>query len=108
MATCTAAFESEFVSSSEVNTSLDEVIFVPETLSTSLQIFAIALTTSIGFSPIEVSADNITASVPSSIAFVMSETSALVGLCEEIIEVNISVAVIVIFPCKFVSFNISF
>ena len=57
-------------------------------------ILLIASTASTGWSPIAVSLDNITASVPSITAFATSKTSALVGIEFVIIDSIIWVAVI--------------
>ena len=63
--------------------------------SASIQVLAIAATDSTGYLPAAVSADNITASVPSRTAFATSDTSALVGTGDVIIDSIICVAVIV-------------
>ena len=63
--------------------------------SASAQICAIASTVSTGYLPVAVSADSITASVPSSTALATSETSARVGTGFWIIDSIICVAVIV-------------
>jgi hypothetical protein len=63
--------------------------------SASAQICAIASTTSTGYLPAAVSAESITASVPSSTAFATSLTSARVGTGLWIIDSIICVAVIV-------------
>src|SRR5262249_43984479 len=64
-------------------------------LSATSQIRLIAATVSTGCLPLAVSAESITASVPSSTAFATSDTSARVGTGLEIIDSIIWVAVIV-------------
>ena len=63
--------------------------------SASTQICAIVSTVSTGYRPAAVSADSMTASVPSSTALATSETSARVGTGALIIDSIICVAVIV-------------
>ena len=63
--------------------------------SASTQICAIVSTVSTGYLPAAVSAESITASVPSSTALATSETSARVGTGAWIIDSIICVAVIV-------------
>src|SRR5262245_50713103 len=62
-------------------------------LSATSQMRLMAEMVSTGYLPLAVSADNITASVPSSTAFATSETSARVGPGLEIIDSIICVAV---------------
>ena len=57
---------------------------------------AIVRTASTGYRPAAVSADSITASVPSSTALATSEASALVGRGFSVMDSNICVAVITI------------
>src|SRR5258706_15745507 len=64
--------------------------------SASTQTRAMAATVSTGYLPVAVSADSITASVPSSTALVTSDTSARVGIGLLIIDSIIWVAVITI------------
>ncbi|BAA29660.1 181aa long hypothetical protein [Pyrococcus horikoshii OT3] len=66
--------------------------------SVTFAILAIISTASIGNFPTAVSSDNITASVPSSIALATSVTSALVGTFSIVMETSIWVAVITGFP----------
>src|SRR5213078_615261 len=68
--------------------------------SASMQIRSIAWTTSTGYLPLAVSAESITASVPSSTAFATSDTSARVGTGLEIIDSIIWVAVMVSLLCS--------
>jgi hypothetical protein len=63
--------------------------------SASSQTCAIVSTVSTGYRPAAVSADSITASVPSNTAFATSDTSARVGTGAWIIDSIICVAVIV-------------
>src|SRR3990172_2997558 len=63
--------------------------------SASTQIRLIDKTVSTGYLPLAVSAESITASVPSSTALATSDTSARVGIGLEIIDSIISVAVMV-------------
>ena len=63
--------------------------------SASSQICAMVSTVSTGYLPAAVSAESMTASVPSSTAFATSETSARVGTGARIIDSIICVAVIV-------------
>src|SRR6266850_2149108 len=68
--------------------------------SASMQMRSIAWTTSTGYLPLAVSAESITASVPSSTAFATSDTSARVGTGLEIIDSIIWVAVMVSLLCS--------
>ena len=63
--------------------------------SASMQMRSMASTTLTGYLPLAVSADNMTASVPSSTALATSETSARVGIGLEIMDSIICVAVMV-------------
>jgi hypothetical protein len=69
---------------------------------------SIACTASSGYSPTAVSAESITASVPSRIALATSDASARVGRGAWTIDSSIWVAVITGFPCKLASRMICF
>jgi hypothetical protein len=71
-----------------------------ELFSASRQTRFIAEIASTGYRPAAVSADSITASVPSSTALATSETSARVGIGLEIIDSIIWVAVITTLFCS--------
>src|SRR3990167_7029762 len=79
-----------------------------EPLSAADIILAIISTDSIGYFPDAVSPDSITASVPSNMAFAISEASALVGLGLFIMDSSICVAVITGFPFLFAIFIMLF
>ncbi len=76
--------------------------------SASRQIAAMASTARTGYFPMAVSAESITASLPSMTALATSVTSARVGRGEEVIDSSISVAVIEMPPTALVAAMISF